>query len=116
MVHAHASNVPSTCLSACSRVFLLVSSLRDRFQECDGWCGECCSDKRARLIANDWVKHMRRSILMLRVIGNMLTNSVEDLITLLRQRPMSVYESEMSESNEVCVPLHSVEGAPGTLQ
>ena len=42
MVYAHASTVPGTCLSACSRVFLLVSSRRDRFHECDTWCGACC--------------------------------------------------------------------------
>ena len=102
MVHAHASTLPGTCRSACSRVFLLVFSRRDRFQECDGWCGECCSGKRARLIADVWVKHMRRSILMLRVIGHLLTTSVEHPVTLPNQRPMSVCESEMSESNEVC--------------
>ena len=33
-------------------------------------CGGCCSGKRARLITNVWVKRMRRSILMFRVMDN----------------------------------------------
>ena len=44
-------------------------------------CGDCRSGKRARLITNVWVKHMRRSILMLRVMGKVLTNSVLNILS-----------------------------------
>ena len=46
---------------------------------------ECCSGKRARLITDVWVEHLRRSFLLHRGDGHLLTNSVEHLITLPTQ-------------------------------
>ena len=45
--------------------------------------GECCSGMRARFITDVWAKHMRRSVLIFTVMGNLLTNSVEHRVNLL---------------------------------
>ena len=45
--------------------------------------GECCSGMRARFITDVWAKHMRRSVLIFSVMGNLLTNSVEHRVNLL---------------------------------
>ena len=55
--------------------------------------GQCCSGKRARLITDVWVKHMRRSILMFSVMGNVLTNSVEHLI-IVPTKDRCLYENQ----------------------
>ena len=46
-------------------------------------CRECGSDRRARLITDVLVNHMRRSFLMTRVMDNLLTDSVGHRVTLL---------------------------------
>ena len=92
---------PGTCLSACSRVFLLVSSRRDRFHECDTWCGACCPGTPDWSPTTGWNTCADLSWCS-EVIVKLLTNSVEHPITLPNQRSMSVCESEMSELNE-CV-------------